>query len=172
MDTTIVAAIAAAIGSLAGASASVVTTWITQRMQMTRTNWEWKLRERESLYSEFLSEASRLTVDAMLHSLDRPEQLVAMYGLLSRIRLISSDEVLLEAEECVRQIVELYRRPNMTVDQFHAALDAHENDPLKEFSAACRSELLTPPQTASIVTRERQRSDWHQVLSCPKPSTG
>lgn len=151
MDTTIVAAIAAAIGSLAGASASVATTWITQRMQMTRANWEWKLREREALYSEFLSEASRLTVDAMLHSLDRPEQLVAMYGLLSQIRLISSDEVLLEAEECVRQIVELYRRPNMTADQFHAALDAHENDPLKEFSAACRSELLTPPLTASFV---------------------
>src|SRR5579872_3767941 len=119
MDTTFIAAMAAALGSLAGASASVVTTWITQRMQMTRTNWEWKLRERESLYSEFLSEASRLTVDAMLHSLDRPEQLVVMYGLLSRIRLISSDEVLLEAEECVRQIVDLYRRPNLTVDQFH-----------------------------------------------------
>jgi hypothetical protein len=143
MDTAAVAATAAALGSLAGASASIVTTWITQRMQITRTNLEWKLRERESLYSEFLLEASRLAVDATLHSLDRPDQLVTIYGLLSRIRLISSAEILLEAEARVRRIVELYRRPNMTTNQFHEALEASELDPLKEFSAACRKELLT-----------------------------
>ncbi len=147
MDTATVAATTAALGSLAGASASVVTTWITQRMQMTRANFEWTLRERESLYSEFLTEASRLAVDATLNSLDRPDQLVAMYGLLSRIRLISSDEVLKEAEGCVRQIVELYRRPNLTADQFHEALEANELDPLKEFSTACRMELLAIPRT-------------------------
>ena len=73
-----------------------------------------------------------------------------MYGLLSRIRLISSDEVLKEAEACIRQIVELYRRPNMTADQFHAALEANELDPLREFSTACRKELLTPPRPASL----------------------
>jgi hypothetical protein len=148
MDTTILAAMAAAVGSLAGAAASVATTWITQRMQTTRANLERKLRERESLYSEFLTEASRLAVDATVHSLDRPEQLVTIYGLLSRIRLISSNEVLMEAEGCVRRIVVLYRRPNLTPDQFHTALDTNELDPLKEFSAACRTELLTLPRTA------------------------
>jgi hypothetical protein len=148
MDTATVAATAAVLGSLAGASASVVTTWIAQRMQITRANLEWQLRERESLYSEFLSEASRLAVDATLHSLDRPDQLVAIYGLLSRIRLISSDAVLKEAEGCVLRIVDLYRRPNMTAGQFREALEASELDPLKEFSAACRKELLTPPLAA------------------------
>src|SRR5260221_5414184 len=148
MDRATVAGMAAALRSLAGASASVVTTWISQRMQMTRANLEWKLRDREALYSEFLSEASRLAVDATLHSLDRPDQLVTMYGLLSRIRLISTDEVLKEAESCIRRIVDLYRRPNMTADQFREALDANELDPLKAFSAACRTELLTPSRTA------------------------
>ena len=144
MDTATVAASAAALGSLAGASASVATTWITQRMQTARADSEWRFRERESLYSEFLTEASRLAVDATLHSFDRPDQLVAMYGLLSRIRLIASDEVLKEAERCVRQIVGLYQRPNMTADQFREALEANSLDPLKEFSAACREELATP----------------------------
>jgi hypothetical protein len=147
MDTATVAATAAALGSLAGASASVVTTWITQRMQTARADLEWRLRERESLYSEFLAEASRLAVDATLNSLDRPDQLVALYGLLSRIRLISSDEVLKEAEGCVRRIVGLYQRPNMTADQFREAIEAHALDPLKEFSAACRAELVTPRRT-------------------------
>jgi hypothetical protein len=36
----------------------------------------------------------------------------------------------------------------MTANQFHEALEASELDPLKEFSAACRKELLTPSWTA------------------------
>src|SRR5438874_7962796 len=108
MDTTVVTAMAAAAGSLVGATASIATTWITQRTQTVRANLEWKLRERESLYTEFISEASRLAVDAMLHSLQRPDQLAALYGILSRIRLISSNAVLATAEACARRIVELY----------------------------------------------------------------
>jgi hypothetical protein len=118
MDSTAVTAMAAALGSLVGASASVATTWISQRTQAIRANSEWKLRERESLYADFVSEASRLAVDAAMHSLERPDQLVALYGILSRIRLISGDEVLGKAEACCRRIVELYRRPNLTSDQF------------------------------------------------------
>jgi len=115
---------------------------------MSRVNSEWKLRERESLYTEFIMEASRLAVDAMLHSLEQPDQLVALYGILSRIRLISSAEVLKEAEVCVGRIVELYRQPNITEDQFRTSIESHEFDPLRDFSAACRTELLTPLQTA------------------------
>src|SRR5580692_4399142 len=143
MDSATVAAMAAALGSLGGASASIVTTWITQRTQMSRVNSEWKLRERESLYTEFIMEASRLAVDAMLHSLEKPNQLVALYGILSRIRLISNPDVLKEAEVCVGRIVELYRQPNITEDQFRTSIESHEFDPLRDFSAACRTELLS-----------------------------
>ena len=64
MNSTIVTAMAAALGSLVGAAASIATTWITQRTQTVRADSEWKLRERESLYKEFITEASRLAVDA------------------------------------------------------------------------------------------------------------
>jgi len=142
MDSTVVTAIAATLGSLVGASASIGTTWITQHTQAIRANREWKLRARESLYTEFIAEASRLAVDAVTHSLERPDQLIALYGILSRIRLISGDKVLSKAEECCHRIVELYRRPNMTPDQILTAFEANELDPLKEFSVACRKELL------------------------------
>jgi hypothetical protein len=148
MDSTVLTATAAALGSVVGASVSVLTTWLTQRKQAIRANTEWKLRERESLYDEFLGEASRLAVDALSHSLERPDQLARLYGLLSRIRLLSSDEVLGHAEACCHRIVALYRRPNMTSDQVHDALEANEFDPLKEFSAACRVELLAMSLTA------------------------
>ena len=142
MDSTVVTALAAALGSLVGASASIGTTWLSQRTQSIRATAERKLQERESLYKEFIMEASRLFGDAMVNSLDRPDQLVALYGILSRIRLISGDDVLSKAVGCCHRIVGLYRRPNMTAEQIRAAFEANEFDPLKEFSAACRVELL------------------------------
>ena len=100
---------------------------------------------RESLYNEFITEASRLAVDAVAHCLERPDQLIALYGILSRIRLISGEEVVRHGEACCRRIMELYGRPNLTADQIRAAVEAHdvdEIDPLKEFSTVCRNELL------------------------------
>ena len=148
MDNTVVTAMAAALGSLVGASASIVTTWISQRAQSARANVEWKMRERESLYKDFIMEASRLSADAMMTSLERPDQLVVLYGILSRIRLVSSDDVLRKATSCCRRIVEHYKRPNLTPDQILAEFEADKLDPVKEFSAACRTELLALSSTA------------------------
>jgi hypothetical protein len=143
MDSTYVTAMAAALGSLVGAAASITTTWITQRTQITRSNMEWKLRERESLYKEFIAEASRLTIDALTHSMERSDQMVALYGILSRIRLMSGPEVVHHGENCCRHIIELYGQPNLTTEQLRAvAVKGVDGlDPLKEFSNACRKEL-------------------------------
>ena len=145
MNPTVVAAMAAALGSLVGATASIATTWITRRAEAMRAHSEWKLRVRESLYNEFITEASRMAVDALAHCLERPDQIVALYGLLSRIRLISGEEVVRQGEACCRRIIELYGRPNLTTDQIRAVAEGHDLDgidPLKEFSTACRKELL------------------------------
>ena len=145
MISTAVTALAAALGSLVGATASIATTWITQRTQTIRAHSEWKLRERESLYKEFITEASRLTVDALAHSLEQPDRLMALYGILSCIRLMSGEEVVRQGEACCYRIIELYGRPNLTTDQMCAAATTHDFndiDPLKEFSTACRKELL------------------------------
>ena len=145
MTSTVITAMAAALGSLLGAAASIATTWITRRAETIRAHSEWKLRQRESLYNEFITEASRLTVDALAHCLEQPDQLMALYGILSRIRLMSGEEVMREGEACCRRIMELYGRPNLTTDQILATVEAHDLgdiDPLKEFSTACRNELL------------------------------
>jgi len=43
-------------------------------------------------------------------------------------------------DECCRHIVDLYSRPNMTIEQIRAALQGSEH-PLRAFEAACRVEL-------------------------------
>jgi hypothetical protein len=143
MDTTIITVIAAACGSLVGAAATIVTTWITQRTQTSRAEREDKLRRREALYGEFINEASGLTLDALGHSLEKPETFVRLYGILCRIRLVAADPVLGAAETCARLIVELYSKPNMTIDQIRAAFEKDKLDPIRDFSAACRKELVT-----------------------------
>ena len=142
MDAYVISALAAAGGSLVGGATSAVTTWITQRTQTARELTQARLREREKLYGEFITEASHRVVDALTHSLETPDKLVILYGILGRVRLVSGEEVLAEAEKCVRQIVDLYASPNVTVEQLHSSLAAEELDPLEAFSSACRAELL------------------------------
>ena len=142
MDTPTVTVLAAASGSIVGAVVSGFIAWHAQRMETVRELTQEKLRERQTLYGEFITEASRLVVDAVSHPLETAEKLVTLYGILGRIRLVSSKEVLVEGEKCVRQIVDMYESPNLTVEQVRASLDLEDFDPLKAFSSACRAELL------------------------------
>src|SRR5262245_54226240 len=141
MDTHLITVLAAAVGSIIGAAASVSTTWITQHKQTLRELAQVRLRERETLYSEFITEASRLTLHATSHSLETLDELVSLYGIVGRIRLLSHDDVLREAEICCQRIVELYAQPNRSVEHFIASFDPDEHDPLKPFSTTCRKEL-------------------------------
>jgi hypothetical protein len=142
MDSTIITAVAAAGGSLVGAAATVVTTWITQRTQRVHAEREMKLRDLETLYGEFITEASRLAVEALGHSLERPDTFVKLYGITGRIRLVATESVLDAAEACIRQIIDLYAKPNMTFEQIRLAVERDRLDPIRDFSVACRKELL------------------------------
>jgi hypothetical protein len=141
MDSHIITGVAAACVSVVGAAASVITNWITQRTTTVRELTRETLRERETLYAEFITEASRLAIDALSHSLDSLEKLVVLYGIVGRIRLVSSDDVLAEAEKLCWRIVDLYATPNIKIEQVGAVLNSGELDPLKPFSSACRAEL-------------------------------
>jgi hypothetical protein len=70
-----------------------------------------------------------------------PATFVKLYGLLGPVRLVAVDPVLAAGEACGRQIVDLYVKPNMTIDQIRTACDDGQIDPIKAFSTACRTEL-------------------------------
>ena len=83
-----------------------------------------------------------MTVEALTHSLERPETLVKLYGILGRIRLVATDAVLASAERCCRKIVDLFAKPNLTADQIRVAFENGQISSVKEFSTICRTELL------------------------------
>jgi hypothetical protein len=128
-----------------GAAASVSVTWINQQKQTVRELTQARLRERETLYGEFITEASRLAVDAVSHSLETLEKLVHLYGIIGRMRLLASEEILAEAEKCCQRIVQLYSGPNIDVQQIDSSFDLEKLDPIKWFSSACRAELMRVP---------------------------
>jgi hypothetical protein len=66
---------------------------------------------------------------------------VKLYGITGRIRLVSSAAVLSAAEACIRQIIDLYGKPNLSVDQIRSAFERDHFDPIKDFSVECRKEL-------------------------------
>jgi len=141
MDQNLITAMAGVLGSVSGASAAIATTWISQKSQTIRERAKSETRKRETLYGDFISEASQQLANAFDHSLDKPETLVKLGVILGRIRLVSSDAVLTAAEECFDRIIDLYAKPNRTIAEVFTTLHSGEFEFLKHFSDACRVEL-------------------------------
>ena len=140
MNSGTITAIAAISGSLVGALSSLVSTWMGQRHQDRRDFLEREITRREELYSDFITEAARHFVAALGHNLTDTDPLVAPYALLSRIRLTASSQVLAASEAVSRAIVDAYAKPNLTLEDLYA-LTMRDEDPLRDFSTACRAEL-------------------------------
>jgi hypothetical protein len=129
------------LGSLVGGSATVATTWITQRTASRKELIQGDIKKREMLYGEFIAESAKLIMDAFTHQLDKPETLFPVYALINRIRLRASQPVLVEAERVLRNITEQYFARSLTVDEMRALARSADADPMKAFGEACRNEL-------------------------------
>jgi hypothetical protein len=143
MDATLIGAMAGVLGSLVGGSATVATAWLTQTTASRRELVQMEFRKREALYGEFIAECSKLLMDAMAHTLDKPETLLNAYALLNRIRLSASPAVLAEAEHLLRYITEQYFSNNLTVEEMREIARSEGADPLKPFGEACRVEFAS-----------------------------
>ena len=141
MDALHIPAIAAFWGSATGSLATLVTAWLTRRRQDRLRRTERAVSQREKLYRKFIEEASRLYADALVKEQAEPSQLVGMYALIGRMKIISCDDVVQAAEKVGRLILDTYLSPNPTLAELPDLID--EVDPLREFSDACRRELQT-----------------------------
>jgi hypothetical protein len=142
MDTALLSAMSAVLGSAVGGAASITSAWFSQNAQGRRESVRAEIRKRESLYAQFIAECSNLAIDALTHSsLEQPELLVKIYALHNRIRLTSSDAVVEAAGEAIRHIMKLYLAPNITREQLQELALNIRDDPLKIFSETCRAEF-------------------------------
>lgn len=143
METAIISALAAILGSVVGGTASIVTAWINQRFQSRREFARSESQKKEALYTEFIAESSKLMIESLDHSFDRAEILIQVHALINRIRLNSSERVVAAAEQAIQRIVQRYSLPNLSPDEIRSLAMSHRHvdDPLKTFSEACRAEI-------------------------------
>ncbi len=136
---TYVPALAAFSGSAAGMLAAVVSNWMGERRKH-RVRGELRVHShRYKLYKEFIAEGSKLYADALVSDRSEISNLVKIYALIARMRVISSDEVIQEAEKAARLIIQTYLSPNREFGELPEVVV--EMDPLRDFSEACRREL-------------------------------
>ena len=139
MDTAYISALSALAGSAIGALASFGTTWLTQHHQDRTQRLAQESTRREKLYGEFINEASKLFADALVHALEDPAKLIALYAMFGRLRLFASAETVNSADIVIKQILQTYFSPN---EDFHnrRVMEKHL-DLLGEFTRTCRADL-------------------------------
>ena len=141
MDAGYVTALAGLAGALIGSLANVVTTWATHSSQLRDKHQGADHAMKQKLFSEFIAEASRLYADALSHQKDDVTDLVGLYALVARIRLVSPGPVMAAAEEAMKGIVEAYLAPNRTLREIRTLAQQGELDFLFKFGEECRLHL-------------------------------
>lgn len=141
MDASYIPAIAALGGAALGGFTSFATSWTTLHVQMKAAGTASSKARRQKLYKEFISEASRIYGDALIHDELQLAGLIGLYSLISRMRILSSDNVIENAVTVVRTISDIYQQPNKTPEELEEMIHNDHVDLLSKFSEACREEF-------------------------------
>jgi hypothetical protein len=109
MDTAILSAGSALVGSLVGGVSTLAASWLSQRGQLRAQVLVHEAVKRETLYAEFIIEASRRLADAWSHHAESPEVVAGLYSAVQRMRLTSSDEIVRIAQQVIYLVMSLCR---------------------------------------------------------------
>ncbi|MFP4897937.1 hypothetical protein ACLFKT_01725 [Paraburkholderia sp. BR14261] len=137
MNATLLSATAALFGAAIGGLTSLVT-------QRTQARAEWLAHDRirrQDLYREFIEQASQCYVHALQHKEPDVTALVSLFAKISRMRVQSSTEVSIEADQIGRKIVDTYDAPEKTFVELREMLADGSIDILNRFSDLCRDEF-------------------------------
>jgi hypothetical protein len=141
MDAGYVTALAGLAGALIGSMANVVTTWATHSSQLRDKHQGADYARKQKLFSEFIAEASRLYADALGHEKDDATDLVGLYALVAKMRLVAPGSIATAAEDALKAIVEAYLAPNRTLREIRTLAQEGELDFLLRFGEECKLHL-------------------------------
>ena len=141
MNPAYISALSALAGAIIGGLTSFGTSWITQRAQLRHAHLEAEKTKLETLYNDFITEATRLLVDALTRQTEDVADMVRLYAMVGRMRLISDRAVIDAAVHIEDTITEQYLGPNLTLQQIRDYGHGEGRSFLTEFSEACRKDL-------------------------------
>ncbi len=145
MDVAYLSAASALAGSVVGGLTASLTTWITQRSQARSAYLAREMARRDELYKDFIVAASKAYGDALVSSEPQIQDLIALYAMVSRMRVQSEPRTVACAERIMMVTIATFMSPNKTIEERYQLLkagDGSDIDALKEFSEAARAEML------------------------------
>jgi hypothetical protein len=142
MDIAYLSALAALAGSVVGGLTSGITTWLSLRAQARSGQLAHELSRREELFKDFIVAASKAYGDAVVSNEPQIQELVSLYAMISRMRVMSLPRTVASADQIMRATIDTYFAPNKTIRELHDLMKNGSGiDPLKDFSEAAREEL-------------------------------
>ena len=142
MEPAYVSALAALAGSIIGGMTSAVTTWLNQRAQVKAGQRAAQIEHLEALFDDFIVAASKSYGEALVSSEPKIEEIVKLYAMISRMRVLCSAQTVKTAEKIMSATLDTYFSPNRTVRELHEVIKSGVGiDPLRDFAAAAREEL-------------------------------
>ena len=141
MDVAYISALSALAGSVIGGMTSGVTAWLNQRSLARAGQFAHELVRRQELYRDFIVAASKAYGEALVVSEPKIEELIALYAMISRMRVMSSPNIVACAERVLLETTDAYFEPNRTVPELRELMrNGTGVDPLKYFAEAVREE--------------------------------
>ena len=122
MDTGYVTGFAVLAGAALGGLTSFASSWTTLHAQMKAQRLASSKSRRQELYNQFIDEASRTYVDALMHDKLEVSGLVGIYALISRMRVLSSEKVIGSAVNIALLVTDTYFQPNKTPTELQAMM--------------------------------------------------
>jgi len=143
MEVAYVTALSVLAGSVVGGLTTGITTWLSFRSQARAGFLVSELVRRQDLFRDFMVAASKAYGHALMSNEPQIEELVALYAMLGRMRILCSPEIVACADRVMRVAIDTYFAPNKTVRELNELIKSGGAaiDPLKEFSEAAREEL-------------------------------
>jgi len=142
MDAAYLSALSALAGSVVGGLTMALSAWISQSVSARAGLISSHLARRQELFRDFIVLASRAYGEALTSSEPKIPELVELYALLSRMRVLCRPETVAAGEKLMRLIGDTYLAPNRTFKELRDLIAAEDGiDPLKDFSVAAREEI-------------------------------
>jgi hypothetical protein len=139
MSSSLLSALSALAGAVIGGLMSLLASLIANRQQF-RSQWlAHDKSRREDLYKEFIEEAAKCYVAALLHEKPDLASLIILYAKLSRMRVLSSRQVIESAEQLIKRIMDAGAAPAIALTDLQARYESL--DIIRDFSESCRTEF-------------------------------
>jgi hypothetical protein len=142
MDAAYISAISALAGSVIGGLTTGFTTLLSQRSQARAGMVAHDLARREDLIRDFIIAASKTYGDAIVNSEPKMPEIIDLYAMVSRLRVLGMPRTVACADSVMQTIVDTYFAPNQTLRDLREVVRTGKGiDPLRDFAEAAREEL-------------------------------